>query len=217
MWGRLRRFISGPVSRVFTETVCSVILIFILLTFTFYAVSGPSVGVPPYDRRAEALFWNLDYAEYLYSRHLKRISTVPEGDESLTSFIHAFRTEAERKADPNAERSLRECFSDEKISSDYLLRSIMPNGWRRGLDFDELKGIHCFFGKSAVSPDYAYIGLQIPRIESARIRVYASILASMRPKHYFFADTPGAYYNDEERIMVYIKIPSSDMKTRNKI
>ena len=220
MWGRLRQFISGPVSRVFTETVCSVILIFILLSLTLYAVFGPYAGagiMPGHIRgELEGLFLYLDHAESIYSNYLEKTSTVPEGSESLASFMRSFMTEEEHKTDPYGEHWLLAHISDKETSSDYLLSSIAPRMRERGglytENFNNLQDISCFFGRSAISPDYAYIGLKIPEIENARVRVYASILASMRRQHYFFTDAPGAYYNDEERIMVYIKIPSSDME-----
>ena len=225
MWGRFRRFISGPVSRVFTETVCSVILFCFVLSLGFYGLLGPSArGWPPYRDGAERLFLDLDYAEYLYYRHLKKTSTVPEGNESFASFMHSFRTEAERKADPKGERWLMAHVLGEKASSDYLLSSVITpkvreSGeipWANDKGFSDPRNRSCFFGKSSVSPDYAYIGFYIPGIKHSGARVYTSILASMRHRRYFAADAPGAYYKDGDRIMVYIKIPSSDIKGEGK-
>ena len=225
MWGRFRRFISGPVSRVFTETVCSVILFCFVLSLGFYGLLGPSArGWPPYRDGAERLFLDLDYAEYLYYRHLKKTSTVPEGNESFASFMHSFRTEAERKADPKGERWLMAHVLGEKASSDYLLSSVITpkvreSGeipWANDKGFSDPRNRSCFFGKSSVSPDYAYIGFYIPGIKHSGARVYTSILASMRHRRYFVADAPGAYYKDGDRIMVYIKIPSSDIKGEGK-
>ena len=225
MWGRLRQFFSGPVSRVFTETVCSVILFCFVLSLGFYGLFGPSAsGGIPHSGGAERLLLDLDYAEYLYYRHLKKTSTAPEGNESFASFIHSFRTEAERKADPKGERWLMAHVLGEKASSDYLLSSVITpkvreSGeipWANDKGFSDPRNRSCFFGKSSVSPDYAYIGFYIPGIKHSGARVYTSILASMRHRRYFVADAPGAYYKDGDRIMVYIKIPSSDIKGEGK-
>ena len=84
MWDRLRQFISGPVSRVFTETVCSVILFCFVLSLGFYGLLGPSArGWPPYRDGAERLFLDLDYAEYLYYRHLKKRQRFRKGMSPL--------------------------------------------------------------------------------------------------------------------------------------
>ena len=188
------------------------------MSLGYYALSAPyiSSGMLPFREELEAQFLYLDYAESLYSNYLKKMSTAPEGSESLASFMHSFITEAERKADPYGERWLLAHISDKKISSDYLLSSIAPRMRERGglyaENFNNLQNISCFFGRSVVSPDHAYIGFYLPEIKHVSSRTYTSILASMRHRRYFAVDAPGAYYKNGDRIMVYIKIPSSNTK-----